>query len=516
MVSFLSLIFLFLFRSEIIRKSLVDLTNFAFSLDPSFLVIPKNRPFMVVIALFIVTSFIEDKIAHKCSMVKRKFTINISVEAYNYNFEIRRCILHFMSALDGAVIKRHDKNHNVLDIIKVNYVYGSKERIMRDLIDSVEHTKLPVVSVLLKSISRDASRVRENIIGSYNDSLYYNKSSMVEILPPVPVNLSFDVSIITKYQSDMEQILSNFVVYSDPYFIVSWKEPVTNRELRSEILWNGSISLDTPTELQAKGDYSKITASTSFEFKSFIFKSNPNPIGKICQIDTNYHLTDKRFCDFDHLDDYSETEESLTINGLPLVEWAEPIVIKTGTRSISCSGDWPDDEIHILPDIKNRTENIKLKGKFINVTDVFLSGDSDSLIVGQEMSAIDIFEDNDNFPPFNGILIDTIQPEQNLYELEIPIPVLSGDGFLNVIVVSPCGYSILSNDRKTRQPESDNPYPPEHEQHDAWKTFNDPFKNGIEVIDTSLECLSAEIFILASTDGEALKTIDDELMAEAL
>ena len=45
------------------------------------------------------------------------------MEQYNYESEIYRMILHFMSAIDGAVVKRYDKNLNVKDVIKVNYIY---------------------------------------------------------------------------------------------------------------------------------------------------------------------------------------------------------------------------------------------------------------------------------------------------------------------------------------------------------------------------------------------------------
>lgn len=434
------------------------------------------------------------------------------MEKYNYNFEIRRCILHFMSALDGAVIKRYDKNQKVLDIIKVNYVYGSKERIMRDLIDKAEHTKLPVVSVLMKSISRDASRVRDNIQGAYDDSMFYNESKMVELLPPVPINLSFDVSIITKYQADMEQILSNFIVYSDPYFIVSWREPITGRELRSEILWSGNISLETPAELQAKDQYSKITANTSFEFKGWMFKSNASPVGKICQIDTNYHLTDKQFCDYNHLAEYSDIEDSLTLNGLPKVEWADPIIIKTGRSLFQCSGDWPDDGFIEPETVVDRTESIKITGKFLEVTDVFLSADGD-MFMGESLSSIDIFPNNDKFPPFNGIGLKSFPALEEIYEMNLNIPPISGEGFIDVIVVSPCGYSILSKDRKKRQPETDNPYPVGHEMYNSWRNFNDPFKNGIEVIDNSSPC-EDDILPLATVNGEILETMEEEIITE--
>jgi hypothetical protein len=67
------------------------------------------------------------------------------------------------------------------------------------------------------------------------------------------------MSIITKFQSDMDQILSNFVPYTNPYIILSWRVPeeiVSNgfafpQEIRSEVLWDGNITMGYPTDIAA-------------------------------------------------------------------------------------------------------------------------------------------------------------------------------------------------------------------------------------------------------------------------
>ena len=53
---------------------------------------------------------------------------------------------------------------------------------------------------------------------------------------------------MTKFQTDMDQILSNFIPYNNPYIILSWKVPTDlspsgfaiPQEIRSEVLWSGS------------------------------------------------------------------------------------------------------------------------------------------------------------------------------------------------------------------------------------------------------------------------------------
>ena len=106
------------------------------------------------------------------------------------------------------------------------------------------------------------------------------------------------MSIMTKFQSDMDQIISNFVPYNNPYIILSWKVPedlVTNgfsipQEIRSEVLWDGNISLSYPTDIAASEKY-KITGDTSFIIKGWLFPSSTDDVGNIFYVDANFYNT---------------------------------------------------------------------------------------------------------------------------------------------------------------------------------------------------------------------------------
>tara|TARA_R110000851_G_scaffold319698_1_gene484238 strand:- start:583 stop:1005 length:423 start_codon:yes stop_codon:yes gene_type:complete len=101
------------------------------------------------------------------------------------------------------------------------------------------------------------------------------------------------MSIITKFQTDMDQILSNFIPYNDPYIVISWKIPeeflVTEQEIRSEVLWDGNVSIDYPTDLDNSTPY-RVTGDTSFIIKGWIFKKHiTDYAGTILQINTNIY-----------------------------------------------------------------------------------------------------------------------------------------------------------------------------------------------------------------------------------
>ena len=181
-------------------------------------------------------------------------------------------VTQFVAAFDDVVINRYNRSREIVDKIQVRYLYAPKQRVLHDLINKAQHITLPAVAVSIASISRDESRVFNKIVGLY-DTL--PNQTVTEFLPaPVPININIDMSIVTKFQTDMDQILSNFVPYTNPYIVISWPIPskLTNQltELRSEVLWSGDISLTYPDDLDASTSY-RVTADTSFTIKGWVF-----------------------------------------------------------------------------------------------------------------------------------------------------------------------------------------------------------------------------------------------------
>ena len=56
---------------------------------------------------------------------------------------------------------------------------------------------------------------------------YYSKAPTVSagalesdhLKSPIPVNVGINMSIMTKFQTDMDQIISNFAPYNNPYIV---------------------------------------------------------------------------------------------------------------------------------------------------------------------------------------------------------------------------------------------------------------------------------------------------------
>ena len=203
-------------------------------------------------------------------------------------------LTQFVAAFDDIVIGRFNKAREEKDKINVRYVYAPKQRVLQDLVNLNKTMTLPAVSINVTNVSRDESRVFNKI-----DGFYYTGATEQEDLvsrhlkSPVPVNISISCSILTRYQTDMDQILSNFVPFCNPYVVVSWKVPekfnlAKDQEIRSEVLWNGDVSLDYPVETTGT-QKARVTADTSFTIKGWLFKDTDSDVGNVFKIDADFY-----------------------------------------------------------------------------------------------------------------------------------------------------------------------------------------------------------------------------------
>ncbi len=216
-----------------------------------------------------------------------------------FHFEIKDVLTQFIAAFDDIIIKRYDKNRIAANDIHVRYVYSPKQRVMYDLVNRAQNITIPVVAVSINSISRDETRVFNKIEGYYFSRGLDDKTGQptsINYKSPVPVNIGISMSILTKFQSDMDQILSNFIPYNNPYIVISWKVPETvvtggftiPQEIRSEVIWDGSVRLTYPTDINASQKY-QVIGDTSFIIKGWLFPAQKGDVKNIFYIDSNFY-----------------------------------------------------------------------------------------------------------------------------------------------------------------------------------------------------------------------------------
>jgi len=217
-----------------------------------------------------------------------------------FSFEVKDLMTQFVAAFDNVIIKRFNSERQAQEEVQVRYVFSPKQRVLYDIANQSQNITIPVVAVSITSISRDNDRVFNKIAGFYTGKSKEESesSSLTSYLrTPVPVNIGVNMSIITKFQSDMDQILSNFIPYNDPYIVISWRVPdaaklAIPQEIRSEVLWSGDISLTYPTDISYNDKY-RVLGDTSFTIKGWLFKDlTNNNVKNIFEINNNFNLTD--------------------------------------------------------------------------------------------------------------------------------------------------------------------------------------------------------------------------------
>lgn len=377
-----------------------------------------------------------------------------------FHFEIADLITQFIAAFDDVVIGRYNKTRDELAQIKVRYVYAPKERVLFDIINKAQNLTLPVIAISLTDVTRDESRVFNKIYGfdvpGYRgDADSYRHTTHIGM--PVPVNIGVSMSIIASYQSDMDQILSNFIPYSNPYVVLSWKIPedfklMTTQEIRSEVLWGGAMSLKYPVDTTASDKF-RVEADTSFTIKGWLFPEAPKePVNNIFFIDSNFYastmMTNERFAGYEtyytlsggsynhQLSTYTVVEsDTITVSAAPTIT----------NLMFAAQGKYHyiDDSLSLTH--TNLTGDFLITGKRFQYTQAILLS-SANMSAYPSLTALDYA----HYPTISGYLIDpsnyTIVNE-NFINLKLPINTLPGS--FDVVIADGAGWDSMRNQNIT-------------------------------------------------------------------
>lgn len=375
----------------------------------------------------------------------------IALNKQAFYWEIKNVITQFLAAFDDVVIGRFNKNRVKEEQIKVRYVYAPKQRVLFDIVNKAQNLTLPVISVHITSIQRDEKRVFNKLGGMCFPSLSSDKYSS-KLYMPVPVNVTVNMSILTHYQTDMDQIISNFVAYNNPYIIITWKVPAEyglaqTHEIRSEVEWNGNIALDYPIELAANTK-ARITGDTSFTIKGWIFQEAPSENPKnIFFIDSNFHVssyfTEDRYTtldDYGTLSAYSYTYPVSTglYNELEVVSISAAPTITNLYFSNSST-------IHEMqnPFVITHTDGVYtlIGNRFQYTTNVFISANNLSFL--NPLTAITGYT---YYPAFSAYRLDPSRYQvlsPNIINIELPT--LTASGYFDFIVANGAGWGSSQN-----------------------------------------------------------------------
>ena len=145
---------------------------------------------------------------------------------YFYNEIFRSVIIGFGSLFNGIQIQHKDENGSTFSVIKVPLAYGPTQKFLArlkqnpDLNAPVQMT-LPRMSFEFTNLAYDSSRK-----STQTQTVVYTSSDGTEtkkVYLPVPYNMTITLSIYTKLNDDMLQIIEQIVPYFQPGYTLPIK-----------------------------------------------------------------------------------------------------------------------------------------------------------------------------------------------------------------------------------------------------------------------------------------------------
>lgn len=195
------------------------------------------------------------------------------MQIQSYNEELAIANLMFMRLFNNIRIQRQQNNGEV-DDINVICTLGQRSRILKNYQNPERRgqMRLPMIVVNRTGYSRSAQRVN-NLHNEVKFEMT-SKYRKYDLLTPIPIDISYDVSVIAKYPSDIDKIASNFMVFFNNDVYVSCEHPkYEGIMLNNQVVMQDSVSEEHQDELDGSID-DLITATFQFTFKTYLFGGN--------------------------------------------------------------------------------------------------------------------------------------------------------------------------------------------------------------------------------------------------
>jgi hypothetical protein len=136
---------------------------------------------------------------------------------YFYHEILKKTTIGFGTLFNNIRIVHKDDNGNDQSIMKVPLAYGPIQKFLARLeqqpdLSSKQTLTLPRMSFEMKSLQYDPTR-KTSITQTFNAS---NDGNAVKVYMPVPYNIGFELSIMTKLNEDALQIIEQILPYFQP------------------------------------------------------------------------------------------------------------------------------------------------------------------------------------------------------------------------------------------------------------------------------------------------------------
>lgn len=394
----------------------------------------------------------------------------LNANNYEYNFEIETILQQFIAIIDNAMVMRYsvnreDNTRKLDEVIKPGYILGTKQRVMLDIINKAKNYELPVVIISLSGISfvKERQASKNQVINVHRPDLDTSYAR------PTPISMKVEVTIMTKYMTDLYQIYGKLATQFQPALAFSWFVPqVINQnwvELRNKIEWDGELSLDVRTESK-NSDEDKFTGKMGFTIDGWLFPTmnkcdhsiiynigttvvpNEDTLSRIYDEISLFRPLVYSVLKGDEWDRYNNPRQ--LASSQPLITsiflGSDDIISKEGVQSYFILDQKRAKTFYIT-----RNSKLVLNGYNMKTARVLAIPKNINSILGAEYYEVQYNGDIHPFPnskeqkpPFiSGYLLNIVKQSENQITVDFKAP-LSLVGEFDIAVVSDIDYDLLS------------------------------------------------------------------------
>ena len=193
---------------------------------------------------------------------------------YFYHEIIRKTVIAFGTLFNKIQIRKTDDSGNVVSVIEVPLAYGPTQKFLARLEQSPDLNKpfqmnLPRMSFEISGINYD-SRRKTTVTQTFLSHNISDKSDIRKAYMPVPYDIDFELSIMTKQNDDMLQVIEQILPYFQPSYNLTVDLIESIGEKRDIPIILNSINMQDDYE----GDFSTRRAliyTLRFTAKTYLF-----------------------------------------------------------------------------------------------------------------------------------------------------------------------------------------------------------------------------------------------------
>jgi len=144
---------------------------------------------------------------------------------YFYHEILRRTVISFGSLFNNISIKHKNNSDDVVSVIKVPLAYGPTQKFLARLNQSADLSKpvqitLPRMSFEFTGLTYDAQR-KSTTTQTFTAKSVEDGTETKKVYLPVPYNMQFELSIMSKLNDDALQIVEQILPYFQPAYTMS-------------------------------------------------------------------------------------------------------------------------------------------------------------------------------------------------------------------------------------------------------------------------------------------------------